>query len=211
MTLTKYFFAGATLVLLSLAGSGCQTHKTTAPEGGGYEVVSHPHHALLDDPEPPRLSLQRRGPDDTLTQIWPSLYSEHMVIQGDLALFVADKAFIQPERTTHPRLFAVKTPDLPLDLTDEILWRWSKANNKDFAKTLEKFAEIQPAQNGGGVEVRLQFWSNPAYGSERDDWPDEGSLQLDWRQIDDLMRAVKTKGVLQKDLRWHTPYIGEKY
>lgn len=199
------------MVLSGLGGAGCQTHSTTTPEGSGYEVVTHPHHTLIDEPEPPRLSLQHRSADGTVTQIWPSLYSEHLVVKGDLAVLVADKAFVEPERVTHPRLFVVRAPDLPLDLTDEVLWRWSKANQKNFAKTLEKYAEIEPVENDGGLKLRLQFWSNAAYGSERDDWPDEGSLQLDWRQVDEIMHAVKTKGIVEKDLRWHTQYIGEKY
>jgi hypothetical protein len=29
--------------------------------------------------------------------------------------------------------------------------------------------------------------------------------------VSDILRAVKTKGVVEKDLRWHTPYIGEKF
>ena len=43
-------------------------------------------------------------------------------------IFVGDKAYLEPDRVTHPRLFAVKSPELPLDITDEMLWRWSKAS-----------------------------------------------------------------------------------
>ena len=45
----------------------------------------------------------------------------------------------------------------------------------------------------------------------REDWPDHGSLQLAWPQVEEMIRAVKTKGTEQKDLRWHTKYIGEKF
>ena len=60
--------------------------------GSGYEEVSHPHHTLIDEPEPPRISFQHRGTDGEIKQIWPSLYSVNEVIKGDLAIFVADKA-----------------------------------------------------------------------------------------------------------------------
>ena len=39
----------------------------------------------------------------------------------------------------------------------------------------------------------------------------QGVLQLDWNQVAEIMRAVKTKGVWQNDLRWHTPYTGEVF
>ena len=146
-----------------------------------------------------------------MTPIWPSLYGVNEVIRGDLAIFVAEKAAIDPERVTHPRLFAVRCPELPLDLTDEVLWRWSQANGKDFKKTLQKFAMVTPEEKNGGLEVRLEFLAPSDYALERDDWPDQSSLQLDWPQVDEIMLRVKTKGVAEKDLRWHTAYIGEKY
>ena len=210
MKLPTYFVACVT-ALAGLAVGGCQTHKTVIPMGSGYEEVSHPHHTLIDEPEPPRISFQHRGPDGTVTQIWPSLYGTDDVIKGDLAIFVAEKAYVEPERVTHPRLFAVRSPDLPLDITDEVLWRWSKANGKDFYKTLEKFAAITPSESNGQVLLRLEFWTKPELASVREEWPDQGSLQLDWRQVEEIIRAVKTKGIVQKDLRWHTEYIGEKF
>ena len=195
--------------LLGLTLVGCQTHKTTTPVGHGYEEVSHPHHALIDEPEPPRVAFQYRGADDKITLIWPSLYGVNEVIRGDLAIFVGDKAYQEPERVTHPRLFAVKSPELPLDITDEVLWRWSKANGKTFAKTMEKFTLVTPAEKNGRLELLLEFSPENKWLSDDKDWPDTSALQLDWNQVAEIMRAVKTKGVPEKDLRWHTPYIGE--
>ena len=193
------------LALLVLGAAGCQTHKSVAPAGHGFEEVSHPNHTLIDDPEPPRISFQHRDGDGKVTRIWPSLYGAGEVIKGELALFVGEKAFEEPERVTHPRLFAVTPPGLPLDITDEVLWRWSKTNGKDFAKTLERCNLVTPEEKNGGVELQLEFYSDDK------DWPDKSALQLDWDQLANIQRAVKTKGVLEKDLRWHTPYIGEKF
>lgn len=211
MKLPRFFAARSGVILFTLAWTGCQTHTTVVPLKNGYEEVSHPYHTLIDEPEPPRISFQHRGTNDAVTPIWPSLYGVNDVIRGDLAIFVAEKAAITPERVTHPRLFAVRAPELPLDLTDEVLWRWSQANGRDFPKTLQKFAMITPEEKNGGLELYLEFWTPSAYAADQEDWPDKSSLQLDWRQIDEIMRRVKTKGVVEKDLRWHTDYIGEKF
>ncbi len=211
MNLPRFFAARGGLLLCVLACAGCQTHTTVLPLQNGYEEVSHPHHSLVDEPAPPRISFRYRGTNGVVTPIWPSLYGVNDVFKGDLAIFVAEKAAITPERVTHPRLFAVRSPELPLDLTDEVLWRWSQANGRDFQKTLQKLAMVTPEEKNGGLELRLEFWTPSAYSAEREDWPEQSSLQLDWRQVDEIMGRVKTKGVEEKDLRWHTPYIGEKF
>jgi len=210
MKLRVCFFSSVA-ALSAIVGTGCQTHKAVMPMGGGYEEVSHPHHTLIDEPEPPRISFQHRSPDGEITQIWPSLYTVNDVIKGDLAIFIADKAYVVPAPETHPRLFAVRSPDLPLDLTDEVLWRWSKANGKDFTRTLDKFASITADESNGQLLLRIEFWPKSDLGSVREDWPDQSSISFDWHQVDEMMRAVKAKGVVQKDLRWHTEYIGEKF
>ena len=141
----KIFFfknrlARLALALLGLGVSRLPDPQTVAPVGHGYEEVSHPHRAFLDEPEPPRVAFQHRATDGKITPIWPSLYGVNEVIKGDLAIFVGDKAYVEPERVTHPRLFAVISPALPLDITEEVLWRWSKANGKNFARTMCQFS-----------------------------------------------------------------------
>jgi hypothetical protein len=199
------FVSRLALAMLCLGLTGCQLPKSVAPLGSGYEEVSHPKRAFLDEPELPRVSFQHRGTDGKTIQIWPSLYGANEVIKGDLAIFVGDKAYVEPDKVTHPRLFAVQFPGLPLDITDEVLWRWSKISGKDFAKALQKFSLVIPEEKNGRLELHLEFFS------EDKDWPDKGDLQLDWNQVSDILRAVKQKGVVEKDLRWHTPYIGEKF
>ena len=207
----KHFIFCWLPALLPLGLAGCQTHSTTTPVANGYEEVSHPHHALIDEPDPPRISFQYRTADGTVTRIWPSLYGVNEVVHGGLAIFVGDKAFIEPERVMRPRLFAVQSPGLPLDITDEVLWRWAKANGKDFGRTLNQFALVTPAEMNGRLELRLQFDAANQWFGEDNDWPDSSVLQLDWNQVAEIMRAVKAKGVVEKDLRWHTRYIGEKF
>jgi hypothetical protein len=132
------------------------------------------------------------------------------VVKGDLAIFVAEKAYLNDgDRGVHPRLFAVRSPAIPLDITDEVLWRWSKANGKDLNKTFNRFNVATPKEQNGELEVHLEFWQGSYMTDE--DWPDTGDIQLDWQQVSEIMQAVEKKGVLQKDLRWNTSYIGEKF
>jgi hypothetical protein len=163
----------------------------------------------MSQPETTRVSFQYRGPNGRTTLIWPSLYGVGEVVKGDVAIFVGDKAYVQSDpndpRGTKPRLFAVRSPALPLDITDEVLWRWSKATGKDFAKSVQLFSLATPVEKNGQLELQLEFWTQ-----ERD-WPDKTMLQLDWNQVSDIMREVKEKGVLLKDPRWGTSYIEKEF
>jgi hypothetical protein len=192
------------LVMLYAGLAGCMTPNPVAPLGGGYEEKGHPNRSS-PDPADARVSFQYRAPDGKITLIWPSLYGVGEVVKGDVAIFVGDKAYLSPDadtpRGTKPRLFAVRSPALPLDITDEVLWQWSKKSGKDFAKALDRFSMVSPEEKNGQVELQLEFWTQ-----ERD-WPDKTTLQLDWSQVFDIMREVKEKGTLHKDPRWNTPYI----
>jgi hypothetical protein len=60
---------------------------------------------------------------------------------------------------------------------------------------------VTPAEKNGQLELQLDFWT------QEKDWPDKTTFQLDWNQVSDIMREVKVKGVVRKDLRWGTPYV----
>jgi hypothetical protein len=192
------------LVILCAGLAGCMTPNPVAPLGSGYEEKAHPNRSSTA-PADMRVSFQYRAPDGKTTLIWPSLYGVGEIIKGDVAIFMGDKAYVSPDpndpRGTKPRLFAVRSPALPLDITDEVLWRWSKASGKDFAKAVQLFSLVTPVEKNGQLELQLEFWT------EEKDWPDTSTLQLDWNQVSDIMRDVKEKGVLRKDPRWDTPYI----
>ena len=196
--------SGLALALVCLGLAGCQSHKTVAALGSGFEEITHSTYALVGEPELPRISFEHRGSGDKTVLIWPSLYGVNEIIKNDLAIFVGDKAYVdEGGKGTHPRLFAVQTPELPLDITDEVLWHWSKSAGRDFAKTLNQFALVIPAEKNGRLELQIVFWS------EEKDWPDKVAVQLDWSQISTIMNAVRKKGVMKKDLRWQTAFIGE--
>ena len=192
---------GSTFALaLATSGlTGCQTHSMVTPVRNGYEEVSHPHHTLIDEPEPPRFSFQHRAAGGAVTKIWPSLYGVPEVIHGNLAIFVGDRGYFEPERVTHPRLFAVEAPALPLDITDEVLWRWAQTNHQDFARAQARFVLVTPGEKNGQLQLRLEFAPENAWLSVDKEWPDASDFQLDWGQVADMGRAVKTKGTEKKD------------
>jgi len=193
------------LALLCLGSAGCETHKTIAPVENGYEEVTHPSRSSTDETDLTRISLQYRGSDGNIIQVWPSLYGVKEVVKGNLAIFVGDVSYAEGDsKGTWPRLFAVQSPALPVDITDEVLFRWSKTAGKDFAQALTKFSLVTPVENGGGLELQLQF------DTEGNDWPDRVDLHLDWNAVSDIMRTVKAKGVVIKDLKRHSPFIEEK-
>jgi len=193
------------LALLYLALAGCVSQPPVVPVGNGYEELSHPTQASMTQPELTRISFLYRAPDGKTTQVWPSLYGVGEVVQGDVAIFVGDKAYVSADpnnpRGMKPRLFAVQSPALPLDITDEILWRWSKESGKDFTKAEEYLSLVTPVAVNGQLGLQLDFYTDDV------DWPDKSSILLSWGQVTAIMRDVQAKGTVHKDLRWGTPYI----
>ena len=202
--------AGVAVALLGVGLTGCQGKKAITPLGSGYEEISHPVHTFLPGDSPPRISLAHIDVAGNTTTIWPSLYSFNAVVHDDLAIFIAEKAFLNAgQPVLHPRLFAVESPGLPVDITEEVLWRWAKANGRDLMKTFSRFSMATPAEQDGRLNVHLEFW--PGSYMEDTDWPEAGDLQLDWSEVLKIMHSIQVKGVQEKDLRWHTPYIEEKF
>ncbi len=194
------------LALLCLGWIGCASQRIASPLGSGYEQVAHPTRASIDQPESTRISLEYRKADGTPIVVWPSLYGVNEVVKGDLVIFVGDQAYVHPDsddpKGLKPRLFAARTPGLPLDITDEILWQWSKSAGKDFAHAAQLFSLASPEEKNGRLELTL------AFANDDKDWPD-AVMELDWTQVSDIMREVKAKGTVRKDLRWGTRYIAK--
>ena len=197
------------LAMLCAGLAGCVSQNPVAPLSNGYEEVAHPTRASVSQPETTRISFQYRSPKGRTILIWPSLYGVNEVVKGDLAIFVGDKAYVSPNpddpRGAKPRLFAVRSPGLPLDITDEVLRQWSKASGKDFDQARAIFSLMIPEEKNGRLELHLEFWTQAR------DWPDKTAFQLDWNQVFDIMREVKAKGVERKDVRWGTSYIEKEF
>ncbi len=199
--LAYYFF----LAILCTNLTGCGTIPSYEELGNGYVEATYTR-TSFSEPSAHRIALQYRKGWHTV-EIWPSLDGVKEVINGETVVFVGKAASKQPNpensRATDSRLFAVRAPSLPLDITDEVLWRWSKQSGEDFATLLKKAYVSYPKETNNILELHFAIWSPP-------DWPDL-NIHMDWNQISDIMREVKEKGVERKDPVWGTSYIEKEF
>lgn len=185
--------------------TGCGTIPRYEDLGNGYREAIY----IRTSWEPPaiRTALQYRKGLRTVV-IWPKTHG--IIVTNDVAIFRAGKAYDPPfpdePQATGWRLFAVRAPDLPLDITDEVLWRWAKQSDGDLAKLL-KNPDLFKKVDVGVIEEKngmLEF-----YAYVRD--IGNGVVDLDRNQISDIMREVKEKGVVRKDPVWGTSYIEKEF
>lgn len=180
--------------------------RDVEPLGNGYEEVTYTL-TSISEPSASRFALQYRKPNGGTILIWSSVPSGPD-IKDNIAVFVGDKAY-QRRTLSDPdpfnrRLFTVRAPELPLDITDEVLWQWSKKTGKDFAKALE-IASVVTISEKEDHHLEIRF----AFGYKPDSWP--RLVSLDWNQILDIMREVKEKGIVRKDRVWGTSYIEKEF
>jgi hypothetical protein len=183
---------------------GCKTHPEIQTLSGGYEEITHPN-ISQDNPEQARVSLNYRAADGRTLLIWPSLFSSDEIIKGDVVIFIGDEAYVSSDqddpRGTKPRVFVVKAPGPPMDVTDQVLWRWAKESGRDYDKAARLFNLATLVNHGDNVELQLEFYVNES------GWPDNATMRLDWNQITEIMRTVEAKGTLHRDPRWGAPFI----
>src|SRR5882757_6424181 len=119
--------------------TGCASVSSVESLGGGYEEVTYTRTSISEE-NANQITFQYRNSQGRLTMIWPSVRSYR--IRNDIAVFVGDEAYEQPDsddpQATRPRLFVVRSPDLPLDVSKEILWRQAKQSGGDLAKLLKE-------------------------------------------------------------------------
>jgi hypothetical protein len=179
--------------------TGCGTIPSYEELGNGYVEATY----IRTSWEPPAIRTELRYKKGWRTVvIWPKTLG--IIVTNDVALFCAYKAYDEPSsnnpQATKRRLFAVIAPNLPLDITDELLWRWSKQSGEDFAKLLKTASIANLEEKNNAVEFLFAA-----------DWNKDAIICLDWNQISDVMREVKEKGVVRKDRVWGTSYIEKEF
>lgn len=186
-----------TILAVSLAGCHLPRNDGFEPLSNGYGEVTYSRGYIHRSH---RIELQYRDEKGKRVVIWPALRSSP-VIEGDTAVFVGLRAPWQAEPDpswagTGPRLFAVKSPGPVLDITTEVLYRWSQESGQDFATLLRTAQVGVSGKEGDGVGV---LFGAPTI-----------RVHLDWTQVSDIMREVKAQGVERKDPVWNTTYIESK-
>jgi len=208
MILLKNLFVRGALVLIGIALAGCQSQQAPATVPAGYFQVAHSARGFLQSDDQSRVSFDYRKSTGQTILVWPSLASDSLAYHGTLAIFLGDKAYITPDKVTRRRLFAVRSPELPMDITDEMLRQWATANNKSVDRAFANFSTVTPEAKPDRLILHIEFFTSDLNLESRD-WPDQSDLTLDWKQVNDLLQTVKAHGTPKKDLRWRTPYIGE--
>jgi hypothetical protein len=192
------------LTFIPLAGlclyiTSCEKSEQTEVLGNGYEEVTFTTSGL-GAPDAHQISLQYRGADGKRIMIWPSLGGVKELANNDIIIFSGEAAMSPPDpeepQATDSRLFTVKAPELPLDITDVVLARDTNQSEGDLEKLIEKARIVYPEGKDNGVVFHFA------------DGPD---VYLNWDQILDIMSDVKEKGTVRRDRVWGVDYIKKEF
>jgi hypothetical protein len=175
--------AAGIMFLWFLAGCGGTRVK---PLSDGYEEVAVTYRGM-GEPEMTQHKLAHRDTQGRQVVIWPWVFSDVFIHDG-VAVFLGEN----PDHAV--RLFAVKPPELPLDITSQVVGGWVQESGKDVPKAQAAATPIGGKQTGDG---NLEFYFEFSGGI----WPGT-NLPVKWNQIPNMMRHVKTYGVEGKDRKF---------
>lgn len=181
--------------ILALCVTGCATVSSVTPLGNGYSRVTY---KLNSFPEESAFesSLQYEKSDGRRVMVWPSLYGGNAIINNDVAVFIGEM------RSGDLRLFAVRAPELPLDITGEAFHRWSAASGKNFTGVFRVTYNWYVKENEDKLDFHFLFKPGT-------DLPDV--MVLDWSEVRSLMDEVRRKGVLRRDRMPFKTYLEEEF
>lgn len=195
------FFVLALFGLLTV--TGCRTpHGQESPLSRNYAEVAYPRRG--EDADFARVALEFHPPGGPKQTLWPQLYGVNEVVLDDLVIFVGDVSSHR-RGNTQPRLFLVQAPQVPVDVTDEMLWRWSRANHRNLDQALQHYSLVTPVRVGAEVELRFDFWTDEG----ENDWPEHGVLRLPVGQMPEILRSAQKRAHPEREPTWHTDYLRE--
>ncbi len=211
------------LAILCVGLTGCGLIPRYEDQGGRYAEATYTYPGLWE-PSGHRTALCHSYTTDLWhSTIWPDTFG--IFVTNDVAVFIARKTARVPDpqnrEHTDNRLFAVRWPEMPMDITDEVLWRCAKQPGPQLYATL-----VPPFTDGCWPKWVKQSDTNLVEQIENPymyiDLIDEtnGALKfcgpyyqfhLDWNLVPDIMREVKGKGVVRKDRVQGTSYIEKEF
>ncbi|MBI3878815.1 MAG: hypothetical protein HY301_01970 [Verrucomicrobia bacterium] len=196
--MTEHLLRTTGAIVFCCFAAGCGS-RDVVPLGAGFEELNYTR-TSIGAPMTLRTALQHHKAGEKPTQIWPSLYGMKTLIIEDKVIFVANTASGKRNRDgdlfSEARLFVAKGPELPLDITNEVLWRWSKQAGEDFTELLKVSSIVYPKLDGNLVEFHFVHSVTDGF-----------IITVKRDEISDIMREVKEKGVTNKDAIWGTPYL----
>jgi hypothetical protein len=195
----------ATIACINL--TGCVSLPSYEDKGDRYAEANYVRPGLWE-PSGGHFELCHTYPTSLWhSSIWPDTFG--IRVTNEVAVFIANKTDYPPDPgdrdRTDQRVFAVRWPEMPMDITDEVLWRCAQQPGPQLYATPghSLVGDIGnphlcffPLIETNGV---LEFYVgglNPGQ-----------TVHLDWELVPDIMREVKEKGVVRKDPVEHTSYI----
>lgn len=192
------------MIALSAVLEGCSSKSATAL-GGGYEEIRIVHESVLMEPSLIQQQLAYRDASGKRTLVWPWLRSGVFITNG-LAVFLGDRSTFWSTNDKHwgqaPRLFVVKAPAVPVEITSEVLRRWARSSGKPEQEIL-KAASLIGAKMlpEGSFDFYFEF--------DGGRWPGT-HIVLDWSRIIEIEQLVRKDGELHNDPELHSGYIAER-
>ena len=180
----KFLIVALGIGVLCLCVVGCSRSSTVEELGNNYEQVVYTRTSwILPEPASHQFTLQYRRPGGHRTMICPLV--SKIVIINDVAVFAA-------RADDKDRLFAVRGLETPLDIKDEMFWRWSKKSGADFSEVLKTTAIFDHTLKSSDNRLYFEFVIYKNGNSS------EIPVSLDWNEIIDMMNEVRAKGVVHK-------------
>jgi len=174
--------AGITF-LWFLAGCGGTVVK---PLSDGYEEVAVTYRGM-GEPEMTQHKLAHRDTQGRQVIIWPWVFSDIFIHDG-VAVFLGE------DLGHDVRLFAVKPPEVPLDITSQVVGGWAQESGWNVPATTAAAAPIGGKQTGeGDLEFYFEFSGGVQPGT---------NLVVKWSQVPDMMGHVRAHGVEGKDRKF---------
>jgi hypothetical protein len=163
------------------------------PLSDGYEEVLVTYRGM-GEPEMTQHKLAYKDSRGHRVIVWPWVFSE-VFIHDAVAVFLGEN----PDHDL--RLFAAKPPELPLDITSQVIGIWAQESGKDVSKATTTAALIGGKRiDDGNLEFYVEFSGGV--------WPGT-NVPVKWNQIPNIMRHVKANGTEAKDRKFGS-YLNEE-
>lgn len=189
------------IIAVSFVFVGCGQGSNRKKLNDGYEEVTLTRTSLIGEPALIQTRLEYRGAGKSAV-IWPVVRSDIFIKDG-VAAFVGDRSekwsTLDQRWETGTHLFVVKGPGVPVDVTSELVGRWSRDSGKDSAQAIAAACLI------GGKTIsadQLSFYFEFNGGL----WPGV-NMSVSGDQLLDMMREVNATGAQRKDPLFHVTYM----
>jgi hypothetical protein len=185
----------ATLAMsLCLFLTGCGETRTK-PLAEGFEEIDVTYQGWE-----PAMTQRQLAHTDSIGRkaiIWPWVFSG-IFISNNLVVFMGEN----PEYDH--RLIAVSPPELPMDITPQVIGSWAREAGMDVSNVIAtaNLMDCKQAANND-LELYVGFGDMNKYTNI--------NILVKWGQIPDMMSQVREKGIERKDRKFGVIYLTTEF